>query len=264
MYGKKEVVMKKKVIVILSIIVLLIAANMVGFYTYADVYYKAGHDAIFASQISTDTVDVSKTKIGGNNALVFAPHNPNPKAGIIMYPGGKVQYEAYAPLMQECANRGILCVLVEMPFNLAFFDGDEALDVIKEYPYISDWYVMGHSLGGAIAAGFVRDNYDLVKGIIFLGAYSTYDLTNKNLKILSIYGSEDKVMNRDRYDSTKSNLGSDLVEVVLPGGCHSYFGDYGMQEGDGNPTISREEQMHLTADAICDIICRKVCRKEGP
>ena len=84
MYGKKEAVMKKKVIVILSIIVLLIAANMVGFYAYADVYYKAGHDAIFASQISTDTVDVSKTKIGGNNALVFAPHNPNPKAGIIM------------------------------------------------------------------------------------------------------------------------------------------------------------------------------------
>ncbi len=255
MYDKKEAVMKKKVVVILSIVVLFIAANMVGFYAYADVYYKASHDAIFASQISTDTVDVSKAKIGGNNALVFSPHNP--KAGIVMYPGGKVQYEAYAPLMQECADRGILCVLVEMPFNLSFFDGDEALDVIKEYPYISDWYVMGHSLGGAIAAGFVSDNYELVKGIILLGAYSTYDLNNKNLKILSIYGTEDKVMNRDRYDTTKKNLGTDLVEVVILGGCHSYFGDYGMQKGDGNPTISREEQMHSTADYVYGIICRK-------
>lgn len=247
--------MKKKVAIVLSIIILFIAVNLVGFQLYTDFYYKAGHDAIFASQISTDNVDVKKAILKGQNVLVFAPRNP--KAGIVMYPGAKVQYESYAPLMQECADRGILCVLVEMPYNLAFFDGDIAKDVIIEYPKVSDWYVMGHSLGGAIAAGFANKNYDLIKGVILLGAYSTYNLSDKGLKVLSVYGSEDKVMRHDRYNELKGNLGSDMVEVVIPGGCHSYFGDYGLQRGDGNPTVTREEQIHLTADAVYGIICQK-------
>jgi hypothetical protein len=39
-------------------------------------------------------------------------------------------------------------------------------------------------------------------------------------------------------------------EVVIEGGCHSYFGSYGMQEGDGTPTITREQQMEETVEAI--------------
>lgn len=72
-----------------------------------------------------------------------------------------------------------------------------------------------------------------------------------------MYGTEDKVLNIDKYNEAKKNLGDDYVEIVIPGGCHSYFGDYGMQEGDGNPTITRDEQMNITANAIYDIICHK-------
>ena len=57
-------------------------------------------------------------------------------------------------------------------------------------------------------------------------------------------------MNRDKYDEYRSNLPSDLIEVVIEGGCHAYFGMYGAQEGDGTPTISNEEQIFLTADHI--------------
>ena len=75
-------------------------------------------------------------------------------------------------------------------------------------------------------------------------------MSETDLEVLSIYGSEDKVINREKYDENKSNLPSDIFEVVLNGGCHAYFGMYGAQEGDGKPVLSNEEQIFLTAEYI--------------
>ena len=57
-------------------------------------------------------------------------------------------------------------------------------------------------------------------------------------------------MNRDKYEKYKVNLPNDFTEIVIEGGCHAYFGMYGLQKGDGTPTISAEEQIILTADYI--------------
>ena len=51
--------------------------------------------------------------------------------GFIFYPGGKVEYTAYIPLMHALSEQCILCVLIEMPFNLAVFDVNAA-DGIQE------------------------------------------------------------------------------------------------------------------------------------
>lgn len=59
-------------------------------------------------------------------------------AGFIFYPGGKVEYTAYEPLMKACAQKGILCVLAEMPFNLAVFDMDAAKGISENYPEIEN------------------------------------------------------------------------------------------------------------------------------
>ena len=39
--------------------------------------------------------------------------------GLIFYPGGLVEYQAYLPLMEKLAKRGAFCILVEMPFDFA-------------------------------------------------------------------------------------------------------------------------------------------------
>lgn len=103
-----------------------------------------------------------------------------------------------------------------------------------------------------MAASYLANHIDDYDGLILLGSYSTADLSKTGLDVLSVYGSEDKVMNRVKYDENKSNLPSDLIEVVIEGGCHAYFGMYGAQEGDGKPTISNEEQIFLTANHIFD------------
>ena len=44
------------------------------------------------------------------------------------------------------------------------------------------------------------------KGLIFLGAYTIFNLVDSKLKVLSIYGSEDKVLNMKKYQKYKSSL----------------------------------------------------------
>ena len=124
------------------------------------------------------------------------------------------------------------------------------------YPEISEWYIGGHSLGGSMAASYISENSDEYKGLVLLGSYSTADLSEKKIEVLSVFGSEDKVMNKEKYNESKINLPANFEEVIIEGGCHAYFGMYGAQDGDGTPTISNIEQINTTADLICDFLTK--------
>lgn len=165
-----------------------------------------------------------------------------------------MEHTAYIPLMQACSEQGILCVLVEMPFRLAVLDVNAADGIQEQYPQIESWYIGGHSLGGSMAASYLSEHADSFEGLVLLGAYSTADLSAGDLEVLSVYGSEDGVMNREKYVQNKTNLPADFMENVVEGGCHAYFGMYGAQDGDGIPTITNEEQICLTADAIASMM----------
>lgn len=231
------------VIVSVTLVIALLFAVCVG---YLCDYYEADAEAI-AAFAPNDTVDI-ETLEDGNTVFKTA----QVKAGFIFYPGGKVESEAYKPLMVSLASRGFLCVLVDMPFNLAVFDVNAADGIIGQFPEISDWYIGGHSLGGAMAASYLGDNADSFKGLALLGAYSTEDLSKTDLRVISIYGSEDKVMDREKYESNRINLPKDFKETVIDGGCHAYFGMYGAQDGDGEPTVSNRDQIVLTAQRITE------------
>lgn len=177
----------------------------------------------------------------------YAPTHGTYSKGLIFYPGGKVEHTAYEPLLAACAEQGILCVLVKMPGNLAVLGMDAAEDVLALYPEIEEWYIAGHSLGGSMAASFAA-GCEEIDGVILLAAYSTESLEGK--QVLSIRATEDQVMNREKYEQYRLNLPEDASELTIEGGCHAGFGCYGPQDGDGQPTISAEEQIRQTVDAI--------------
>lgn len=133
---------------------------------------------------------------------------------------------------------------------VAVLDANAADGLPEKHPEITSWYIAGHSLGGAMAANYAAVHSDDYSGLILLAAYSTKDLTQAPLRVLSVYGSEDGVMNRESYKKNWANLPADTEEIILEGGCHAQFGSYGPQDGDGTPTISGEEQIGQTADAI--------------
>lgn len=224
----------------LVLIVILVLAGAAAI--YAGDYYHADEEAIMACQ-SSDTVTVTYVSGGQHD---FVPEKP--QAGIIFYPGGKVEYTAYAPLMQKLAEEDILCIVPKMPLNLAVLDVDAAEDIMKQYPEITDWYIGGHSLGGSMAASYAADHADELEGLILLAAYSTADLTGSGLEVFSVYGSEDKVLNMEKYEEYRSNLPEDVYELIIEGGNHAGFGSYGAQEGDGEAAISSSEQIEATVE----------------
>ena len=92
-------------------------------------------------------------------------------------------------------------------------------------------------------------------GCVFAGGEADWiDLSDAELEVLSIYGSEDQVLNREKYNDNISNLPKDFKEIVIEGGCHAYFGMYGAQDGDGTPRITNEEQIQQTVEYIAQMI----------
>lgn len=241
-------IMSRRKKAVLIVLLVMAASIWAGGAWYVNDYYRADMEAIelFASEKSISA------EVSDDNTIIFEPEEAD--TGLIFYPGGKVEYTAYMPLMQECAEQGILCVLVEMPFNLAVLDINAADGIQEQYPQITEWYIGGHSLGGSMAASYLEKNIDDFEGLILLGSYSTADLSETDLKVLSVYGSEDNVLNHEKYEKYKTNLPDNYDEVIIEGGCHAYFGMYGMQSGDGIPFITNEEQIVITADKVIEMI----------
>ena len=90
-----------------------------------------------------------------------------------------------------------------MPINLAIFGKDKADGWIKKFPSIKDWFVGGHSLGGTIASGYLGEHKNEYEGLILLGSYSIVDFSSSYLSVFTILGSEDKILNRKKYEKNK-------------------------------------------------------------
>lgn len=222
----------------------LVLALIIGCGAYVGDYYRAEEGAVAHSE--TVSVEITETR------AVFVPEDP--KAGLVFYPGGKVEFTAYAPLMAALAEEDILCVLLKMPLNLAVLDMDGAAGIPEEYPDVEHWYLAGHSLGGSMAASYGAQQKDGYEGLILLASYSTADLTDSGMNVLSIYGDRDGVLNREKYAQYRDNLPEAAAEMVLEGANHAGFGAYGPQEGDGEAAISRQEQQALTVKAAAEWI----------
>ncbi len=248
---------KRRIFIFLVSIALAIAVTVGACVIYLSDYYRADEKAIATFLESGGDEDGKVTeKILEDDTRVYIPEYPTDK-GFIFYPGGKVEYTAYIPLMEACASRGILCVLLEMPFNLAVLDVNAADGIRELYPHIEDWYIGGHSLGGSMAASYLGKHTKEFEGLVLLGSYSTADLSDSDIGALSVYGSEDGVMNKEKYEKNKPNLPQGFSEFVIDGGCHAYFGMYGEQEGDGTPTLTPAKQIEITADAIDTFVREK-------
>ena len=135
-----------------------------------------------------------------------------------------------------------------MPLNLAILGVGRADTILQKYSY-PEWYIGGHSLGGAAAAMFAA-GHDL-DGLVLLAAYPTKEVDEP---VLEIYGSRDRVLNAKRRDAGDSYLPEGSSVRVIEGGNHAQFGCYGEQKKDGSAEISPEEQQQRTVEMILDFL----------
>ena len=188
--------------------------------------------------------------------MVFRPRGVEPTSGLIIYPGGRVDPAAYAPLAKAMAAEGYLTVIVPMPLNLAFLGSGKALEVIDAYPEVSTWAIGGHSLGGAMAANLAANHPGLFDGLVLWAAYpgQSDDLSSQNLKVTSIYGTNDGVASVEEIQASSPLLPPDTRWVAIEGGNHSQFGWYGLQSGDNPAEISLEEQQEQILRATLELM----------
>lgn len=227
---------KTTLISLLSLIVILAAAFLI----YVSNYYHA-------VGVAQDVLANDKTITTDGKLTILTPSTPS-KTGFIFYPGGKVEHTAYLHMLEKLRQNGITCVLVDMPFNLAFFNSSAADKVFGKLPAIQNWYIGGHSLGGAMASDYASKHPDKIKGLVLLGAYIYGDIPPSNA--LTVYGSLDSVLDKSKI-TYKENV------FVIEGGNHGQFGNYGAQKGDGTATISSEQQQQITVDHIMEFIRNK-------
>lgn len=234
--------MRKRLKLIAPVVILVFLAG--AFFAYTGNYYHAD-DAALAAMASDDTVAVIETDYG------WLFDGPSDDTALIFYPGAKVEAEAYAPMLRLLASGGMEVCLVKMPFRLAFFGMNKAESVMREHSY-SRWFIGGHSLGGAMAASCAADHAEELTGVILFAAYPTKTLDERLVEI-SLYGSEDGVLNMERMAAGRAYAPEEFYEYVIEGGNHAQFGNYGEQKGDRAARITRQEQQRQAAEYILSV-----------
>ncbi|MBK5254064.1 MAG: carboxymethylenebutenolidase [Peptostreptococcaceae bacterium] len=222
---KKKKIIKRIIITLLILVIAILGAFLI----YANVYMHSS----YTLEENAVLLDNGDYYLEGSSDV-----------GIIFYPGAKVEETAYLPMLSKLQEKGYTCILVKMPLRFAFLGTNSADDYYDEYPEIKSWYMSGHSLGGAMASSYASDNEDLIDGLLLLGAYVYGDFNPENS--ITIYGENDLGLDRSKI--------GDVNVYEIEGGNHAGFGYYGVQNGDGELIITREEQQDEAANLIDSFI----------
>ena len=200
--------------------------------------------------------------------------------GLVFYPGAAVEAAAYAPLCRRVAEEAkATVVLARPPLRFAITTAGFR-KLTARHPGIKTWAVGGHSHGGGtLGAMLVADEAspEEVRGLAMLGASPMAwgrdtDLSaRRDLEVVNVLASEDEICSPKK--GAVLRYGGGLVEeqfkklpkstrrVVIKGGNHAGFGDYGIQAYDGERTISLEDQQDQVARHLVAFLKRVQKRK---
>jgi len=185
--------------------------------------------------------------------IAFQPANKKTTTAFVFYPGGRVDYRSYAVPLHKIAAEGYLVILLPVRLNLALLDVNAADRAVSAFPTIRHWVVGGHSLGGVAAATYASQ-HDNIDGLVLWASYPANDaLKNSKIKVISIYGTQD-ISSADVFENKRPLLPMDAEFVVIQGGNHAQFGDYGPQPGDHEAAITSADQQKKVVNATAEFL----------
>lgn len=178
--------------------------------------------------------------------IVMAPSGEADGTGVFFQPGALVDARAYAAVLRPLAGAGHTVVIPKQPLGIAFLAVGAFDDARAGFPGVMGWVVGGHSLGGTVAATEAdaadQDATDPAVGLLLYASYPAGDLSGSlTVPVMSISGSQDGLATPAKIEASRSDLPADATFVQVEGASHAQFGSYGLQAGDGTPTISADD-----------------------
>jgi len=222
-------------------LVVVLVLGIGGIVAWSQIGVMPAEEAPLASVRENPAIHVDDAEQG----IVLTPADGESDLGLVFVPGAKVDPWAYAPILQSLAEEGVTVVITRPWLNLAFFDLRGLDAFTSAAPDIDDWAIGGHSLGGVRACQLASD----AEALVLFGSYCSNDLSDSDLAVLSISGSEDGLSTPDKIDAARGMLPADAEMIEIDGASHASFGDYGPQAGDGEPTIT-DDEMHAQVAEI--------------
>lgn len=190
-----------------------------------------------------------------NPWLTFTPTGEI-QAGLIYYPGGRIDPRGYSNMMRTIAEEGYLVVVPSMPINMAIFNTNAAEGIISYYPDVENWAIAGHSVGGTAAAMYTAKNPEKIDGLAIWASYpaNSSDLSELDLPVYLIYGELDEGVDRLSIEEKKGLLPPDTVYLEIPGGDHHQFGTYLTEPEDDRSTTPRAVQQDIIIQGTLDLL----------
>lgn len=203
-----------------------------------------------AGQAMGTTGTARTTTTEDATTITLAPQS-TARAGLVFYPGARVDARAYQDILGPVANAGYLVVILKVPLGISLLNTGQAHEAMDRHPGVTSWAVGGHSLGGVSASAFAKSNPD-VSGLLLFASYPADNMADSGeLSALSVSGTNDGLTTPDKIAASKPVLPATTVYATVEGGVHAFFGDYGEQPGDGEPGISREQaQQQIVAESV--------------
>jgi len=240
----------KERITVWLVAVLTVLASL--FLVYFGTPYTAAPGEVAEASSSPDVNVTSLT--GGGYRL--APTDGPGRTGLVFYPGGRVHPSAYVPVFAPLVARsGVTVFLPRAPLNLAVLNRGLARPIIQSNPTIDHWYVGGHSLGGAMACRYARDETEMLTGLVLVGAYCDRDISDSGLEVLVIRGTQDAILNSDAFRRNREHLPDGRTRIIrIEGMNHSQAGSYRGQPGDLPASISYETAHQRVRAELLDFL----------
>lgn len=249
--------MKKLLKFVFIALVGILVFSVIGFFIWAETPVRPGPAALAALE-SDEFIYVFQRE----DHIVFYPAiceariaeenatgEQHTIKALVFYPGGRVDYRAYAPALRKVAEQGVIVFLMRVRLNLAILDVEAGAPLLEKTEGIDVWAAGGHSLGGVAAALFAQ-NHPEIKGLVYWAFFPSDDsLKNSSLKVLSVHGTNDGFLSGAQLETAKASLPVNALFVPIEGGNHAQFGDYGLQNGDNLASIPPESQWEQVAQA---------------
>lgn len=183
--------------------------------------------------------------------------NANSKEAMIFYPGGLVSADAYLYMLSQIAEETNQNVYVaKFPLSLGVLEINAAADIIEAYPDVEVWNISGHSLGGSMACRFVLDSEVDFENLILMASYCDKSIADKDVDVLTLYGTLNNGISEDRIIEFEENLPSNATSVLIQGMNHAQFGNYGPQRGDNVAEIEDDEATDIVVDEVVGVLGR--------